>query len=126
MDNGTNGAASAPANSFSKVEAFLTPVLARSAVDADFRKALLEDPRQAIYEATGQEMPADRNIVFIENQADATIVLPTPLSTDDLSLEELEAVAGGSWLTEKIGYGIGWVAGQVVNGAEAVWDWATN
>ena len=42
------------------------------------------------------EIPASFNLVFVENKADATIVLPDPITTSgDLSDQELETVAGG-------------------------------
>jgi hypothetical protein len=74
-------------------------MLSRSATDAAFRSKLLTDPRAAIAEHTGrsiEQVPA-LNVVFIENKADATIVLPEPVSSaTELSEQELEAVAGGS------------------------------
>ena len=74
-------------------------MLARSATDFDFRQTLLTDPRAAIAEFTGKdisEVPESINLVFIENTADATIVLPDVIDNEaELSIEELEAVAGG-------------------------------
>ncbi len=82
----------------------LQAVLARSATDWEFRQKLLTDPRAALSEFSGRQVREDLNVVFIENHADATIVLPDPQDQSvELSEEELEAVAGGvdivSWLT---------------------------
>ncbi len=78
-------------------EELLRTVLARSATDRAFRAALLSSPRQAIAEFTGKEVSADFNVAFIENKADATIVLPDPVDPElALTDEELQTVAGGS------------------------------
>jgi hypothetical protein len=71
-------------------------VLARSATDPEFRQRLLTNPHQAIPEVTGQPLPADYQVVFLENKADATFVLPDPVSPHaELNEAELEAVSGG-------------------------------
>jgi hypothetical protein len=55
----------------------LQEVLARSAVDKEFRQLLKTDPRAA-FAAHGVELPAGLNVSFVENAHDATIVLPDP------------------------------------------------
>ena len=76
---------------------FLKEVLHRSSEDWDFRQQLLTDANAAFAQHLGQEPQAsDFNIVFVENKADVTIVLPDPINTEaELSEDELEAVAGG-------------------------------
>ena len=71
-------------------------VLARSATDAAFRQQLLSNPRSAIAQASGREVPESFNVRFIENKADATIVLPNFVDAPELSESELEAVSGGT------------------------------
>ena len=72
-------------------------MLERSATDQDFRAQLLENPRAALTEHYGKDVPESFNVVFVENQADATIVLPDPVDPEaELSEEELEAVSGGT------------------------------
>jgi hypothetical protein len=72
-------------------------VLARSATDPEFRAELLSSPRTAMSKHLGKELPATYNVVFVENTADATIVLPDSINTSaELSEAELEAVSGGS------------------------------
>ena len=74
-------------------------MLRRSASDWDFRQALLADPRAAIAEATGTEVPESVSLVFVENKADATLVLPDYVDPNaELSEEDLEAVAGGDFI----------------------------
>ena len=72
-------------------------LLARSAVDNDFRAALLTDPRTALEQAAGKQIPENLRVKFIEKDADcdAMFVLPDPVTGDELTPEQLEAVAGG-------------------------------
>lgn len=72
-------------------------MLSRSATDLEFRRKLLGDPRAAIREFTGREVPESFNVTFVENTADATIVLPDAIDpAAELSETELETVAGGT------------------------------
>src|SRR6185503_5629874 len=77
----------------------LEQILARAAVDLDFRKALLLDPRKAILDGLGVRIPASFRVKFIERQkdVDALIVLPD-LQRQDGELDDwdLNVVAGGS------------------------------
>jgi hypothetical protein len=76
----------------------LEQILTRAAVDLDFRKALLHDPRKTILDALGIRIPASFRVKFIERgkDVDALIVLPD-LQRQDGELDDcdLEAVAGG-------------------------------
>ncbi len=75
---------------------FLKDLLARSATDWNFRQKLLENPKEAVSEFAGKPVRESFNVVFIENKADATFVLPDPVTVgDELSEDELEEVAGG-------------------------------
>jgi hypothetical protein len=76
----------------------LEQILTRAAVDLDFRRALLVDPRKAILEGLGVRIPASFRVKFIERDknVDALIVLPDLQRLDDeLDDCDLEAVAGG-------------------------------
>ena len=77
-------------------------ILVRSATDRAFRQKLLTDPRAAIAEFAGKpvsEVPASLDLVFVENKAGVTIVLPDPIDrATELSDQELQAVAGGTGL----------------------------
>ena len=75
----------------------LQALLSRSATDMPFRKKLLDDPRGAMEEFSGKPAPTDVNLVFVENTADATIVLPDPVDASaELSESDLQSVAGGA------------------------------
>jgi hypothetical protein len=79
-----------------KANLAMQQVLARSATDYDYRQRLLANPSAAISEVTGVPVPADTKIVFLENKADATLVLPAPVAgTNEISEAELEVVNGG-------------------------------
>ncbi len=83
---------------------YLQQVLDRAASDADFRARLKSDPAVAIKEHTGIEVPEGFTIHFAEKPAgvDLMVVLPDPVvqatesEADELSLDELEAAAGGT------------------------------
>lgn len=75
---------------------YLQQILTRSATDRAFRQRLLTDSRGALQELYGVNLPDSVNLHFVENTADATIVLPDPVDpAAELSADELEAVAGG-------------------------------
>jgi hypothetical protein len=77
-----------------------TAVLARSAVDRQFRNHLLTDPRAALKAAFALVLPSDYNVRFIERDAhlDALIVLPDfqgEPEAGDIDDDALEPVNGG-------------------------------
>ena len=77
----------------------LEQILTRAAVDLEFRKALLVDPRKAILEGLGVRIPASFRVKFIERDkdVDALIVLPDLLRQDcELEDGDLDAVSGGT------------------------------
>ena len=91
-------------------QAQMQAMLARSATDFDFRQTLLSNPRAAIAEFAGKDVsdvPETVNLVFVENEADATIVLPDFIDMEtELSIEELETVAGGTDLLAGVVLGV--------------------
>ena len=74
----------------------------RATTDAAFRSQLLADPRSTIEKVAGQPLPPEFNIKFVEKDSnvDALIVLPDFVPhNSELSVDELEAVAGGDcWI----------------------------
>ncbi len=72
-------------------------VLARAVADEDLRKGLLTDPRRTLQTMTDCACPEELRLKFIEKGRDCDVlfVLPDPVPADELSAEELEAVAGG-------------------------------
>lgn len=81
-------------NAVNEAQNLLEQVMIRSMTDQGFRQALLGNPRGALAEYT--DIREGFRIVFVENQADATYVLPDPVDdATELNETELEAVAGG-------------------------------
>ena len=70
--------------------------IARAWTNADFKAKLLTDPHAALAEV-GVEVPPGTTLKVIENTADTQhLVLPVaPGNASELSIEELEKVAGG-------------------------------
>ncbi|HXT17007.1 MAG TPA: hypothetical protein VN706_15305 [Gemmatimonadaceae bacterium] len=103
--------------------AYYSAVLSRSAVDGAFRQKLLTEPRAALAEFNGcdvSKMPESLNIVFIENNVDATIVLPDLVSeSSTLSEAQLETVSGGT--DTSVGVTTAAVAAVMLYDAAADW-----
>ena len=81
-------------------EQLLQQITARAATDADFRARLVKEPHAAVRESVGIELPSKFRIKFVEKEPtlDAMVVLPDLQNESaELTEEELEAVAGGSW-----------------------------
>lgn len=96
----------------------LQEMMARSTTDPDFRQKLLASPREAFAEFAGRdvsEIPETFNVVFVENKADFTFVLPEIIDEHaELSEEDLETVAGG--VTPTVALVGSYVAGVAVAG----------
>ena len=79
----------------------MNAVLVRAAVDWEFRRRLLDDPRAALKESFGLVLPEPFRIRFVErgDELDALVVLPDFRAGGDdgqLSEDDLETVHGGA------------------------------
>ena len=75
-------------------------VIARATKDPDYRRQLLADPRAALGQAFGQELPAHVQVKVIEQEPDTIyLLLPREAASQELSEEELDSVAGGLMAT---------------------------
>lgn len=77
----------------------LAEVTLRAALDPEFRRRLLETPREAIRDTLGIELPPRLRVHFIEKgrDVDLLVVLPDPVEHPDaLTGEELDVVLGGA------------------------------
>jgi hypothetical protein len=76
----------------------LAAVLERSASDAEFRAGLLSDPKRAIADAFGVQIPDSFRLRFIEKgpDLDSLVVLPNVRDANaELDVSALDAVSGG-------------------------------
>ena len=64
--------------------------------DEDFRNKLLQNPNSVITEIIGEDLPEGFNVKIVESDPaySATFVLP-PMSTGEISSDDLKNVAGG-------------------------------
>ncbi|MCS6959847.1 MAG: NHLP leader peptide family RiPP precursor [Pseudanabaenaceae cyanobacterium SKYGB_i_bin29] len=78
-------------------------IIERAWRDEGFRQLLLADPKRAIGEVLGWELPAHITIHVLEEQTDTLylVIPPNPNAKEEkaLSPEELDLVAGGSMFT---------------------------
>jgi len=72
-------------------------ILSRAAKDAAFNKLCVTNPAAACKQATGEDIPPNFKIRFVENMgANLTLVLPDMVdASGELKDAELEQVAGG-------------------------------
>ncbi len=84
-----------------KLQALYVEVQKKAMTDEAFRKELLADSSKAIEAFAGEKLPEGFKLKVIENDPDytATMVLPD-LVGRELTDEENEAVAGGSFLDD--------------------------
>ncbi|MDQ1249362.1 MAG: hypothetical protein QG597_3737 [Actinomycetota bacterium] len=73
----------------------------RLAADPDFRAAVLADPRAAISQLVGVEIPDIVTVtVHEESLTDVHVVLPAPARSEgEITEDDLELVAGGACWT---------------------------
>jgi hypothetical protein len=74
-------------------------LIEKSVEDEDFRRRLIEDPKAAVEQELGTQLPEEVRVVTVEETRD-TIYLVLPSASrigegGELSERELEAVAGG-------------------------------
>lgn len=77
--------------------AYADRVIERAQRDDSFRQLLVDDPRAAIAEDLGMEVPESLEIRVIEEAPEeAVIVLPAAGQPEELSDEQLSEVVGGA------------------------------
>ena len=80
-----------------EMESAYRQVMAKARTDAAYRAKLIEDPRKAISEVGGKEIPESYKIRIIEQDPayDATFFLPAMVD-DEFSADDLDEISGGS------------------------------
>ena len=72
-------------------------LIEKSLQDESFRQRLMEDPKGTVEQELGTRLPEDVRVVTVEESADTIyLVLPSTSMGGELSVQELEAVAGGA------------------------------
>jgi len=72
-------------------------LIARAERDSDFRKRLIDDPKAAVREELGVDLPGEMTIRVVQEQpSEAVLVLPIPVESGALREEELAGAAGGT------------------------------
>ena len=80
----------------SSVREMRESLIGKASEDTEFRARLTTDPRSAIHEALGVEIPEGFNVQVHEESANqAHIVLPPPANLTELELGQ--AAGGGIW-----------------------------
>jgi len=78
------------------IEEAVRIIYRKSMVDEEFRQLCFTEPKKAVWQATGMNLPDHFKLRFVDNAgAHLTLVLPDMITNDELSDEDLEAVAGG-------------------------------
>ena len=73
---------------------FEKDVVLRARANPEFRQQLLADPKAAIHAAYGMEIPPDVEI-RVRQETPSLFYLVLPVESDELTDEQLAAVAGG-------------------------------
>lgn len=82
-----------------ELEKVLLEIKKKAITDADFRRQALLDASSVVKDISGKELPDGMKLKFIENDgAHMTIVLPD-MATGEISEDELDQVAGGTYIT---------------------------
>jgi hypothetical protein len=84
-------------------------LIEKSLEDEAFRQRLIEDPKGAVEQELGRQLPEEVRVVAVEESADTIyLVLPsTPMASGEsveLSDPDLESVAGGGLPYQHTGY----------------------
>jgi hypothetical protein len=72
-------------------------IVARAQQDPAYRQMLLDNPRAALEQAFGHELPANLRVRVVEQEPDTIYLLlpPAGQASEELSEADLDAVAGG-------------------------------
>jgi hypothetical protein len=86
-----------------QTQSVVNAALKRAATDAAFRELALKDASAAVQKITGKPLPEGFRVRVLERAGyDVTLVLPDPAEAGELVDEELEQVAGGTYIARPI------------------------
>ena len=86
---------------FTQEQKLYAEIVQKAWEDADFKKALVENPVEAIESFTGQKLniPVGKTLVVRDQTAEDTVYINIPAAPEvdtELNEEQLEAVSGGT------------------------------
>ena len=70
-------------------------IIAKAQTEDDYREQLLANPKHAIQQAFGKELPLGLEVRVVEEAANVVYLVLPPKRTFELSDQDLEGVAGG-------------------------------
>jgi hypothetical protein len=74
-------------------------IAVKSLENSEFRQQLIANPKAMLLQELGQEIPDDISVeVLEETEKKIYLVIPPAVVSEELSEEQLEAVAGGCWI----------------------------
>ncbi|MBU0650742.1 NHLP leader peptide family RiPP precursor [bacterium] len=76
-------------------EDFRQKITEKAMSDSEFKSRLMQDPKAAIAEVTGKNIPAEVKIHVIEEDSNVLNLIVPKKSVDELSDDDLDQVAGG-------------------------------
>ena len=74
----------------------LAPIIAKAWQDEAYKKGLIADPKGVLQKEFGLELPPALSIEVLEESPTKLYLVIPPKPTDELSDEQLDAVAGGA------------------------------
>ena len=73
-------------------------IVKKAQSDKDFRKALMDNPKEALGQL-GVQVPEDVEVKVVEESAKVGYIV-LPVNPDELTDEQLDWVAGGGWFCD--------------------------
>jgi len=96
-----------------------TAIIAKAQKDDDFREELLANPKSAIQQEFGKELPLGLEVRVLEESANVVYLVLPPRPVVELRDTDLDAVAGG------FAVAAGSARGKPVNGCYSLDEWLT-
>jgi hypothetical protein len=80
--------------------------------NSEFRQQLITNPKAILSQELGKQLPDDITVEVVEEtNKKIYLVIPSEVVSEELSEEQLEAVAGGNWIVVGGSGCVGFVTG---------------
>ncbi|MCF4965707.1 NHLP leader peptide family RiPP precursor [Nostoc sp. CMAA1605] len=80
------------------IEEFKNKLIAKAMEDSVYKQRLLTNAKAVVEEELGTSLPSDLNIQVVQQSPKQLYLLLPPEEDEELSEQELEAVAGGGYI----------------------------